>query len=66
MVDKMMKYLETVEERMKELNRRAGVPAPGPNLPRDPAPEFLVRRLTTFRTAAEGVAPIQGPEESAP
>ena len=34
MVDKMMKYLENIEDRMKELERRAGVPAPGRNLPR--------------------------------
>ena len=43
MVDKMIKYLETVEDRMEELERRATVPAPGPDLPRDPAPESLVR-----------------------
>ena len=66
MVDKMIKYLETVEDRMKELERRAGVPAPGPDLPRDPAPESLVRRLTTLRTAAEGVVPMEGPMGSAP
>ena len=66
MVDKMIKYLENVKDRMKELERRAGVPAPGPNLPRDPAPESLVRRLTTLRTAGEGVAPVEGPVESAP
>ena len=61
MPDKMIKYLENVEDRMKELERPAGVPAPGPNLPRDLAPESLVRRLTTLRTAAEGVAPTEGP-----
>ena len=44
MVDKMIKYLGNVEDRMKELERRAGVPARGPDLPRDPAPESLVRR----------------------
>ena len=66
MVDKMIKYLENVEDRMKELERRAGVPAPGPDLPRDPALESLVRRLTTLRTATEGVAPMEGPMESAP
>ena len=65
-VDKMIKYLENVEDRMKELERHAGVLAPGPHLPRDPAPESLVRRLTTLRTAAEGVAPMEGPMESAP
>ena len=66
MVDKMIKYLEIVKDRMKKLERRVGVPAPGPDLPRDPAPESLVRRLTTLRTAAEGVAPMEGPMESAP
>ena len=39
MVDKMIKYLENVEERMKELERPAEIPAPGPDLPRDPAPQ---------------------------
>ena len=53
MVDKMIKYLEPVEDTMKELERRAGVPASGPDLPQDPAPQCLVRRLTTLRTAAE-------------
>ena len=66
MQDKMIKYLETIEDRMKELERRAGVPAPGPDLPRDPAPESWVRRLTTLRTAAGGVAPMEGPMEPAP
>ena len=66
MVDKMIKYLENVKDRMRELERRAGVPAPGPDLPRDPAPESLVRRLRSLRTAAEGVAPMEGPMESAP
>ena len=66
----MIKYLETVEDRMRELERRGGVPVPspgpGPDLPRDPTPESLLRRVTTFRTAAEGVAPMEGPMESAP
>ena len=44
-VDKMIKYLENAEDRMKRSERRAGVPAPCPVLPRDPAPESLVRRL---------------------
>ena len=61
MVDQMIKYLETVEGRLKDLERRAGVPAPGPDLPRDPAPESLMRGLTNLRTAAEGVAPMEGP-----
>ena len=56
MVDKMIKYPENVEDWMKEFQRRAEVPAP----------ESLVRRLTTLRTAGEGVAPIEGPMESAP
>ena len=64
-VDKMIKYLENAEDRMKKLERRAGVPAPGPDLPWNPAPESLVRRLTTLRTAAEGVAPMEGPMASA-
>ena len=66
MVDKMIKYLENVEDRMKELERRAGVPAPGADLPWDPALKSLVRQLTTLGTAAEGVAPMEGPMESAP
>ena len=66
MVDKMIKYLQNVEHRMKELEKRAGVPAVGPDLPRDPAPESLLRRLTKLRTAAEGVAPMEGPMESVP
>ena len=66
MLDKMIKYLENVEHRMKELERRAGVPAPGPDLPWDTAPESFLRQLTTLRTAAEGVAPMEGPMESAP
>ena len=63
-VDKMINCLENVEDRMKELERRAGVPAPGPDLPPDPAPESLVRQLTTLTTAAEGMAPMEGPMES--
>ena len=66
MVDKMINYLENVEDRMKKLERGAGVPAPGPDLPQDRAPESLVRRLMTLRTAVEGVAPMEGPMESAP
>ena len=62
----MIKYLENVEEMMKELERREGVPAPRPDPPRDPAPESLVRRLTTVRTAVEGVGSMEGPMESAP
>ena len=69
-VDKMIKYLETVDDRMKELERRAAVPmpvpAPGPDLPLDSALESSQRRLTTLETATEGVAPMEGPMESAP
>ena len=66
MMDKMIKYLETVEDRIRELEWRAEVPAPGPDLPSDPAPDSLVRRLTTLRTATEGVAPMEGNMEPAP
>ena len=66
MVDKMIKYLENVEDKMKELERPAGVPALGPDLQRDPAPESLVRQLTTLSTVAEEVALMEGPMESAP
>ena len=69
-VDNMIKYLETVENRMRELEKRGGIPTPipghGPDVPRDPAPQSLLRWVTTFRTAAEGVAPMEGPMESAP
>ena len=69
-VDNMIKYLETVEDKMRELEKRGGMPTPfpglGPDLPRDPAPESLLRPLTTLSTAAEGVAPMEGPIESAP
>ena len=69
-VDDMIKYLETVEDRMRELGKRGGIQTPVPglglDLPRIPAPESLLRRVTTLRTAAEGVAPMEGPMESAP
>ena len=69
-VDNMIKYLEAVEDRTRELEKRGGIPTPvprlGPDLPRDPAPESLLRRVMTLRTAAEGVAPMEGPMESAP
>ena len=56
-VNNMIQYFETAENRMRELEKRGGiptpVPGPGPNLPRDPAPESLLRRMTTLRTAAE-------------
>ena len=69
-VDNMIKYLETVEDRLRELEKRRGIPTPvpglGPDLPRDPAPESLLRRMTSLRTAAEGVAPMEAPMESVP
>ena len=69
-VDNMIQYLETVENMMTELEKRGGiptpVPGPGPDLPRDPAPDSLLRWVTTLRTAAEGVTPVEGPMESAP
>ena len=47
LVDNMIQYLETVENRMKELEKLGGirtpVPGPGPDLPRDPAPELVLR-----------------------
>ena len=68
-VDNMIKYLETVENRMRELEKRGGIPTPvpglGPDLPRDPAPESLLRQVGALRTAAEGVAPMEGPMECA-
>ena len=68
-VDNMIKSLETVENRMRELEKGGGISTPvlvlRPDLPRDPAPESLLRRVTTFRTAAEGVAPMEGSMESA-
>ena len=66
MLYKMIKYLETAEDRMKELECPGGVAAPGPDLPRDPARESLMRPLMTLRTAAKCLAPMEGPMESAP
>ena len=64
-VDNMMKDLDTVQNRMRELEKRGGiqtpVPGPDPDLPRDPAPESLLRRVTTLRTAEKGEAPMEGP-----
>ena len=61
-VDNMIKYLETVENRMRELKKRGGIPTPvpelGPDLPRDPAPELLLRRVTTL-TTCNGSVPIR-------
>ena len=69
-VDTMIKYFETVENRIRELEKCGGIPlpipVPGRDLPRDPAPESLLRRVTTLRTAAEGVAPMEGPMELPP
>ena len=69
-VDNLIKYLETVENMMRELEKRGGIPTPfpvpGPDLPRDPAPESVLRRVTTLRTATEGVLPMEGLMESAP
>ena len=69
-VDRMIKYLESVENRMRELEKRGGIPTPvpglGPDLPPDPAPESLLGRVPTLRTAAEGVVPMEGAIEMAP
>ena len=69
-VENMMNYLESVENRMRELEKHGetptAIPGPGPALPRDPAPELLLGRVTTLRTAAEGLAPMEGPMQWAP
>ena len=56
-VDTMIKYLEAVENRMRELKKCGGIPksvaVPRPDLARDPFPESLLRWVTTLRTAAE-------------
>ena len=69
-MDNMIQYLETVENRMRDLEKRGGIqtpiPGPGAELPGDPAPESLLRRVMSSRTAAEGVAPMEGPMESVP
>ena len=69
-VDNMIKYLDALQNRMRELEKRGRirtpVPGPGPDLPWDPAPASLLRRVTTLRTATEGVVPLEGPMESAP
>ena len=69
-VDNMIRYLETVHKMMRKLEKCGGiptpVPGPGPDLPPDLAPETLLRRVKTLRTAAEGVVPMKGPMESAP
>ena len=70
LVGNMIKYLETAKNTIRELEKPGGIstplPGPGPDLPQDPAPEPLLRQMTTLRTAAEGVAPMEGPMESAP
>ena len=62
--DNMIKYLETVQNRMRGLEKRGGVPmivlGPGPDVPPNPAPETLLRGVTTLRTAAGGVTPKEG------
>ena len=50
---KMIKYLVTVGDRMRELQRRRGVPLQIPDLPRDPTWEALQRRLKTLRTVTK-------------
>ena len=69
-VDNMMKYLETLQDRMREFKRRAGVGipvrVPFPALPADTAPEPLLKRVPALRTAAEGLAPMECPMELAP
>ena len=55
---------------MRTLGGLAGVPdgvqARGPDLPRDPAPEALLRRVKTLRTVMEDVRPIESRTESIP
>ena len=69
-VNNVIQYLETVENRMRESEKHGGIPTPvpepGPDLPQGSAPESLLRRVTTLRTAAEGEAPMDGPLELAP
>ena len=69
MVEAMIRYFKSVENRMRDLEKREGiptpVPVPGPVLQRHPALVSLLRRLTTLRTAAEGVSSMEGPMESA-
>ena len=69
-VDNMINYLETVENRIRELEKSGGiatpVAVPGPHLPQDPAPKSLLRQMMTLRTAAEAGAPMEGTLELAP
>ena len=69
LLDGMVRLLEGFEIRMRTLEGLAGVPpgvpAPGPNLPRDPAPEALLRRVKTLRTVMEDVRPME-PQNPAP
>ena len=54
-VENMLKYLDTVENRMRGLEKRGRIPTPvlgsGPDVQRDPAPESLLRRVIALRTA---------------
>ena len=56
-VHTMIKYLETVENRMRELEKPGGsptpAPVPAPDLLWDPAPNSLSTRVKTLRTGAE-------------
>ena len=64
-VDNMIKYLEIVRNRMTNGGgSRTPVAGPGADLPRDPALKSVRRRVTALRTAAQGVAPMEGPMES--
>ena len=60
-VDKMIKYLETVKNRRRELERHAGVPmlvpVPGLDLPRDLVTESLLMRVKTLRTESISYGP---------
>ena len=55
---------------MRELKKPGGTPTavrgPGPALRRDRAPELLLRQVTTLRTAADGLAPLEGLMQWAP
>ena len=66
----MIKYSENVENRMSEVQKLGGIPAlvpvPGPHLPRNAAPESLLRRVSALRRAAERVGPMDSPMESGP
>ena len=69
-VDNMIKYLETIDDWMRDLQRRRGISVPVfvpcPNLPLNPALESSLRQVSTLRTAAEGMAPMKVPMRSGP